>query len=129
MFFTTNHVLTTITSMPRTILLIVDYNRTTIPADLRNTLVSLVWETYFILGCTACGILVPSPGIEPGLHQWKRRVLATGPPGNSQEIFILKCVFILRMVHDYTSLHYPCIMFPGFHVFHIIFTLQFWNVI
>ena len=33
--------------------------------------------------CTACGILVPRPGIEPGPQEWKHRVLTTGPPGNS----------------------------------------------
>ena len=39
---------------------------------------------------TACGILVPQPGIEPGPLQWKWRVRATGPPGNSQPLMALK---------------------------------------
>ena len=45
---------------------------------------------YFTLACLffffcheACAILVPRPGIEPHPGQWKRRVLTTGPPGNS----------------------------------------------
>ena len=33
--------------------------------------------------CTAFTILVPQPGIEHGLYQWKRGVVTTGPPGNS----------------------------------------------
>ena len=37
----------------------------------------------------ACSILVPQPGIEPGPQQWKRRVLTTGPPGNSR-----KCLYL-----------------------------------
>ena len=35
----------------------------------------------------ACGILVPRPGIEPVLLQWKQGVPTTGLPGNSQYIF------------------------------------------
>ena len=34
-------------------------------------------------GHTACGILVPPSGIEPGRLQWKHQVLTNGPPGNS----------------------------------------------
>ena len=33
---------------------------------------------------TACGILVPTPGIEPKPRHWKLGVLTTGPPGRSQ---------------------------------------------
>ena len=33
--------------------------------------------------CRAFTILVPQPGIEHGLYQWKRGVITTGPPGNS----------------------------------------------
>ena len=32
---------------------------------------------------TACGILVPQPGIKPGSTAVKALVLTTGPPGNS----------------------------------------------
>ena len=32
---------------------------------------------------TACRILAPRPGIEPGPWQQKHRVLPSGPPGNS----------------------------------------------
>ena len=35
----------------------------------------------------ACGILVPQPGIEPRLLQWKQGALITGPPGNPQVPF------------------------------------------
>ena len=39
---------------------------------------------FFWLHHTACGILVPQPGIEPVPLQWKHGILTTGPPGNSQ---------------------------------------------
>ena len=32
---------------------------------------------------SACRILVPQPGIEPGPLQWKHGFLTTGPPGKS----------------------------------------------
>ena len=35
---------------------------------------------FIFFHCTACGILVPRPGTEPGPWQWKCRVLTTGPP-------------------------------------------------
>ena len=37
--------------------------------------------------CMALRILVPQPGIEPGLLQWKHQVLTTGLPGNSLLFF------------------------------------------
>ena len=37
---------------------------------------------------TACGILVPRPGIKPGPQQWKRQVLTTGLPGNPSSRFL-----------------------------------------
>ena len=36
----------------------------------------------------ACGILVPQPGIEPMLLQWKCSIFTNGPPGKSQETFL-----------------------------------------
>ena len=36
---------------------------------------------FFLPHCVACEILVPQPGIEPGLLHWKCRVLTTGLPG------------------------------------------------
>ena len=43
----------------------------------------------------ACRILVPQPGIEPGPQQWQRRVLTTGPPGNSQLLTTLDSMWFL----------------------------------
>ena len=37
---------------------------------------------FFLVQHTACGILVPWPGIEPRPWQWKHRVLTSGLPGN-----------------------------------------------
>ena len=39
--------------------------------------------TFGGLCYVACGILVPGPGVGPGLWQWKYQVLITGPPGKS----------------------------------------------
>ena len=39
--------------------------------------------TEAALACSAYGILVPLPGIEPGSIAVKARVLPTGLPGNS----------------------------------------------
>ena len=41
-------------------------------------LLLLFWPRW-----VACRILVPWPGIEPGVRQWEHWVLTTGPPGNS----------------------------------------------
>ena len=43
----------------------------------------LFFYLFFWPRHVACRILVPWPGIEPRPRQWKRRVLTTGPPGNS----------------------------------------------
>ena len=55
--------------------------------SLPQTLLFL-WDWFFCffvfwLCYTACGMLVPRPGIEPRPWQWKRGVLTTGPPGKS----------------------------------------------
>ena len=43
------------------------------------------------LSCpTACGILVPWPGIEPASPALEVRFFTTGPPGRSQKCFIFK---------------------------------------
>ena len=47
-------------------------------------------KTSFCPYRAACRILVPQPGIEPGLWQWKHRILTTGPSGNFQLITFLK---------------------------------------
>ena len=43
---------------------------------------------FFHFGCTAwlAGSYFPDQGLNPGPCQWKRQVLTTGPPGNSQYI-------------------------------------------
>ena len=38
------------------------------------------------LSSTACGILVPLPGMGPGPVGWKRGVLTAGPPGKSLSV-------------------------------------------
>ena len=40
---------------------------------------------YFWPHCTACGILVAQPGIEPMSPALESRFLTTGPPGKSLE--------------------------------------------
>ena len=40
---------------------------------------------FFAMLLSLLGILVPWSGVELGLRQWKRQVLTTGPPGNSQK--------------------------------------------
>ena len=62
-----------------------------IPRIIGPDKVLFVCLTFFLLlfwpRCAACRILVPRPGIEPRPRQWKRRVLTTGPPWNSQRVF------------------------------------------
>ena len=63
----------------------------------------LLWdfqEFFFFLQCTACRILVPQPGMEPRV--WKHRVLTTGLPGNSLEIFFWN-IFDLCWVESWLS--------------------------
>ena len=42
---------------------------------------------YFI-GCKACGILAPQPGIEPSPLALEGEFLTTGPPGKSLNAFL-----------------------------------------
>ena len=44
---------------------------------------SLIACWFICLFCGAYRILVPWPGVEPRLTQWKHWVLTAGPPGNS----------------------------------------------
>ena len=39
---------------------------------------------FFWSHCTACGMSVPQSGTEPRPWEWKRRILSTRPPENSQ---------------------------------------------
>ena len=43
----------------------------------------------FFLGCGACGILAPWPGIEHTLHALEGEILTTGPPGNSLILLLI----------------------------------------
>ena len=47
---------------------------------------------FCFLGCKACGILAPQPGIESAPPALEGEVLATGLPGKSQ-YFIFKNLF------------------------------------
>ena len=38
---------------------------------------------FWLVGCKACGILAPRPGIEPSPPALEGEVLTTGPPGKS----------------------------------------------
>ena len=63
------------------------------------------WDCFFFffslswLCCSACGSLVPWPGIEPGPRQWKHRVLTTGQPGNSQMGLMGLFLFIYLFIY------------------------------
>ena len=53
---------------------------------------------FFLPHCSACGILVPNKGLNPGPRQWTRQVLSTGPPGNSPEMHSFKkCIKALEL--------------------------------
>ena len=42
-------------------------------------------------------ILVPQPGIEPGLWKWKLQILTPGLPGNSLSDILMKLGFSLHL--------------------------------
>jgi len=49
------------------------------------SVVAVVYNFIFWPGHTACGILVPRPGLKPMPLPWKHRVLTTGSLGKSLE--------------------------------------------
>ena len=49
----------------------------------------LIFFFFWFFGPEACGILVPSPGIEPVPSALEGEVLSTGPSGKSPVVFIL----------------------------------------
>ena len=55
---------------------------------------------FFWLHCTACGILVSRPGIEPVPLNWKRRVLTTGPPGKPRMGLLVSPDYLDRQCRD-----------------------------
>ena len=57
---------------------------------------------FFWLHCTACGILVSGPGIEPAPLHWQCRVLITGPPGKTLLQQFLSCFYLQIIL--YTTL-------------------------
>ena len=69
------------------------------------SLQGVLWNTkvlfmfLFFWPChTACRILVPRPGIEPGPRQLKHRVLSTGPPGKSPKVLIVMESFFFSSI-------------------------------
>ena len=44
---------------------------------------------FFFFGHEACGILAPQPGMEPTAPALEGKVLTTGPPGKSLNMFFL----------------------------------------
>ena len=62
---------------------------------------------FFWLHHSACRILAPRPGIEPGPPAWKPWVLTTGLPGNSQCFIpfygwiIFHCMGVTRFVYPF----------------------------
>ena len=51
--------------------------------------------SYLAMQDLSCGLqdLVPPPWMKPGPLQWECRVLATGPPGKSQNDGIFQCLY------------------------------------
>ena len=75
----------------------------------------LLFYVLFFLGCKACGILAPWPGIEPlppALEGW---FWTTEPPGNSHE-----CTFLFTIVLSHHFLLYSTQMFPSLQVILLI---------
>ena len=114
MLFNISCILIAIQSMPKAMLLTVDYtteqlslhftwlHQSNHSADFRNTLVSLVWEIsfysilfyfYFLLFFWPYSLHDPSWRTELGPQQSKCQVLITGPPGNSPRDFYFKVHF------------------------------------
>ena len=56
---------------------------------------------FVCFGHEARGILVPWPGMEPALLHWKCRVLTTGLPGKSWNLFIFTEVAYCIIFHSH----------------------------
>ena len=56
----------------------------------------LVYLFIYWLHLEVCEPLIPPGGIEPGLQQWKHRVLSTGPPGKSHLCYSCDCTYYKR---------------------------------
>ena len=65
------------------------------------TIVPLFYVFWF-LGCEACGISAPQPGIKPAPRALEGEVPTTGLPGKSPELFI----FVL-ICSPFCYLHLP----------------------
>ena len=59
-------------------------------------LVCFCFIFIFQLYRTACGILVPGQGLNPSSLHWKCRVLTTGQPGKSWELFFFCTTFYVK---------------------------------
>ena len=73
-----------------------------------SLIVTAAWE----LSVVAYGIKFPDQGSKPGPLHWEHGVLATGPPGKSQELFLLKktmcgvtenCHFLVKVLKKYQA--------------------------
>ena len=62
---------------------------------------------FFLLHPRACGMLVPLPGIEPWLRQWKRQVLTAGQPGISTVVLHIFTVLCNRYPLISEHFHHP----------------------
>ena len=63
----------------------------------------LIW-----LHCAVCRVSVPWPEIDPGLWQWKARILITRPLGSSLYTFILSKLCILEVLDLQRNCHCVC---------------------
>ena len=74
------------------------------------------------LSCpTACGILVPQPGIEPGSPALEGGFLTTGPPGKSPNHHISLSEAQLLLLVSYISFHKYFIHIEDIHVYVYIY--------
>ena len=48
----------------------------------------LLFYVFWLFGHETCGILAPSPGIEPAPPALEGEVLTTGPHGKSQHLYL-----------------------------------------
>ena len=76
-------------STSRSILTLSSFHRPS-GSGFQQPVVSVLFVCLFLPHCKVCRILAPQPGIEPGPLQWKRQVLTTGAPRNSQLSGVLK---------------------------------------
>ena len=67
------------------------YRRVPFSSHSPASIICRLFFFFFLATATACRLLDPLSGIQPGLQQWKRQVLTTDLPGNSLFVRIV-CV-------------------------------------